>query len=232
MLEKLENGVSLDDCAADLSSIHQKSKATKRNIGLSLLACALALTIGAVFLFNQTPLSNPEQNLAEISEEPDDIHINSSVVHSTNCLYVDVRDFDLSSLPDSAPSPSQLALPAHLQNSVKVQAIYGLDFESGEMTRLINYSFYVPTGDEKYNRYIYIGFSAEREPIRELYTPAGELSFINGQEILISHSLDHYAEGETVDVYVADFSTGDYMFNVEAHGLSEIEFIDLLKSLL
>lgn len=231
ILERLESGASLDDCAADIKSIAKEPKFMKKPIKLSLFIIPIVLFAGAIGVYQALQTSQPEPN-TPTTIVADVINLNPVVADgATKCYALDVVEITKDDLPENSPIVEQITLPEDLRNGIRLEAFYPYTHSADD--RVISYS--VKTFDG--TRYIYIGFSPNRTPIREMYAPEGEPSIINGQEVMIGHSasevyLEDSATLVPTEKYYIDFAFNDLNYTIETHGLSEAEVITLIKSLL
>lgn len=105
VLERLENGATLDDCQEDINSISQESKLMKHHSRL-LLLISLSLGVGAfgVYQYLQIHPSTDQTPATLPSPITDTIHTNPVISDSaTNCLDVHAGPIDLASLPAESP---------------------------------------------------------------------------------------------------------------------------------
>lgn len=230
VLERLENGASLDDCAADIKAISKESKSMKKSLKISLFILPIILLGGAfgIYQISQPSQSDPD---VPVTIGADVININSSLMMSSAVRDIKLGLVDVAALPSNAPALDGVALPADLQNHATIQGLYSRDGGS-EYEHLINYIIIASDG----TRRIYISFSPDRTPIREMYAPEGEPSIINGHEVMLGQHMGPLMDINDTVVqamyYYADFSIDGMNYNVETHDLSEAEVITLLKSLL
>lgn len=231
ILERLENGASLDDCAADIKSITKEPKFMQKSIKLSLFIIPIILCAGAFGIYQVLQSSQPEPDTPAITVT-DIININSADADGANkCYALDVVDIAESDLPENSPVLEQIALPEDLRSEIRLEAFYPYAHSADDKVR--SYSIKTSNGV----RYIYIGFSSDRTPIREMYAPEGELSIIGGQEVMIGyHTGQAYLEAsgtlEPIEKYYIDFVVNGMNYAVETHGLEQAEVVTLIKSLL
>lgn len=232
ILERLENGASLDDCAADIKSIAKEPKTMKKSIKLSLFVIPIILSAGIIGLYQVLQhRDNPNPDTPS-SIVADVINLNPVIADgATNCYALDIVDISATDLPDKSPALEQIILPEDLRESVQLEAFYPYVHTADD--QVISYG--IKTFNDAH--YVYIGFSLDRTPIREMYAPEGEPSVINGHEVMIGHHVGQtYLEDSTTLVptenYYADFTLDGINYTVETHGLSEDEVVALLKSLL
>lgn len=228
VLERLENGASLDDCAADIKSISKESKNMKKSL-TAFIVLALLLA-GAFGVYQIVQQSQPDSDVpATVSM--DIININQFPIFSSAARDIKVKSVDATSLPENSPLLDQIVLPIDLQEDITIQGFYSRDNEI-EYGKLENYA--IMAGD--YTRYVCIGFSTERMPIHELYTPEGEKSLINGHEVMIGQHIGPIVNlGDTIvqtTNYYIDFTANGMNYSIETHGFTETEMIALIKSLL
>lgn len=232
ILERLENGASLDDCAADIKSITKESKTMKKSIKITLFILPIVLLvgiIGAYQVFQHLDNSNPNTPPSIVA---DVINLNPVVGDSsTNCYALDIINIKEADFPAQSPTLEWIALPEDLRDNLQLEAFYPYKHEVND--QVINYSIKAFDG----LRYVYIGFSPDRTPVREMYAPEGESSIINEHEVMIGHNTGQvYIEErdavESIEKYYIDFTLDSMNYSIETHGLSETEAITLLKSLL
>lgn len=240
VLERLENGDTIDDCANDIRVIAKESKSIKKTIGMLMILVAItAGGVGAYQLLQTKPdaqIAEPEQLHEEDNVASDFIVINSVVANSgIDCSTFDIVQIDGKALPRGVEILSKVVFPNDLQNDVQAQAFYPAMSEVYYDAEVQPINYVVKSSNGK--RYIAINFAFDRTPIREMYAPAGEPSIINGIEIMIGSYIGEYYD-ETLDIlepiekYYADFAVDDVNYSVETHGLNETELVELLKSLL
>lgn len=235
VLERLENGDTLDDCANDIKAIAKESKNMKKAIGLLIIfAVIIAGRVGVYRLIQDTQensdvqIAEPEQFRGEDSVIADNVVINSVVADSgVDCSTFDIAQISATSLPEGIEILSKVVFPDDLQGDIQIRAFYGAE---GQPT-----TYVIKSSNGK--RYIAINFALNRIPIREMYVPEGEPSIINGVAVMIgSYTGEYYDESldilEPIKKYYADFMIGDVNYSIETHGLSETELVALLKSLL
>lgn len=243
VLERLENGDTIDDCANDVKAIAKESKNMKKMIGLLMIL--IVITAGGIGFYrflqencgkSNVQIAEPEQSHGEDNVTSDFIAINSVVADSSiDCSTFDIVQIDETFLPEGVEILSKAIFPDDLQNDVQAQAFYSYADEIYYDAEVQPISYVVKSSNGK--RYIAIIFAFDRTPIREMYAPEGEPSTINGVEIMIgSYIGEYYDEAlgilEPIEKYYADFTVGDVNYSVETHGLNETELVELLKSLL
>lgn len=231
ILDRLENGASLDDCAADIKSIAKEPKFMKKSIKLSLFVVPIILFAGAVRFYQISQTSTPEPDTPTIAVT-DIIEINPVTTDGVVRAYaLDIVSIVEEDLPKNSPTLDQIVLPEDLRDNIRLEAFYPYAHSADDKVR----SYSIKTSDDA--RYIYIGFSPDRTPIREMYAPEGEPSTINGHEAMIGHYtgqvyLEESGTLEPIEKYYADFTFDGMNYTVETHGLSEAEVVTLIKSLL
>ncbi len=249
ILECLEGGATLDDCADEIEKLARISESTNK-VKPMLLVLFLLIIGGGLLVFcfvmqrshESIPItSNTTQNLEQLAK--DSIYFNEDIRFSTDCLAIDVRELDVRDeeriISDAVVRMEELSLPGELKEKLIIQAYYGLSILSDgsyskEYDQLLNYAF--KTHDDE--RSVYIGFSKDREPIREIYAPNGELSTVSGQKVLLARVKQpkyidgSYSDEEITERYYADFILNGYNYTIETQGLNEQELLDLLKSIL
>lgn len=228
VLERLENGASLDDCAADIKSISKESKNMKKSLKVFII---LAFLLAGTFSIYQI-LPQPQPDLdAPATIGMDIININQFPIFSSAVRDIQMKSVGSALLPENSPVLGQISLPIDLQGNAIIQGLYSRN-NGIEYDNLENYAIIA----ENDIRYVYVGFSPDRTPIRELYTPEGEKSLINGHEVMIGQHVGPIMDlGDTIVQtihYYADFTANGLNYSIETHGLSETEVITLIKSLL
>lgn len=235
ILDRLEHGASLAGCAEDIKSISKEPKKMKRFSQIILATvCALIIITGATATYFAV-WRNPKPLETEITPIviADVINVNPVTWDGTFKSYaLDVEEIDETVLPKNSPALERIAFPEDLRESVRLESLYTYRHteDDGE---LINYVI----RSSNSNRYIAISFASGRMPIREMYAPEGDLSTINGHEVMIGHYtgqayLEESQTFQPLEKYYVDFTINDMNYNVETHGLSEAEMITLIKSLL
>lgn len=243
VLERLENGDTIDDCANDIRAIAKESKSIKKTIGMLMILAAI--TAGGIGFYrflqencgkSNVQIAEPEQPHGEDNVTSDFIAINSVVADSSiDCSTFDIVQIDETFLPEGLEILGKVVFPDDLQNDVQAQAFYSSADEMYYDAEVQPISYVVKSSNGK--RYIAINFAFDRTPIREMYAPAGEPSIINGIEIMIGSYIGEYYD-ETLDIlepvekYYADFMVDGVNYSVETHGLNETELVELFKSLL
>lgn len=204
----------------------------KKSIKVTLFILPIVLLagiIGVYQIFQHQDNSNP---ITPPSVVADVINLNPITTDGANkCYALDVVAVEGADLPAQSPTLEQIAFPEDLRANVQLEAFYPYKHEASDPIR----SYSVRTFNE--TRYVYIGFSPNHTPIREMYAPEGEPSIIGGQEMMIGrHTGQIYLEEsgtlEPIENYYIDFTLDGMNYSVETHGLSEAEIITLLKSLL
>lgn len=235
ILDRLEHGASLADCAEDIKSISKESKKMKRSSQIILATvCAFIIVAGATatyFAIWRNP--KPAETETPPTIAADVININPATWDGVFKSYaLDVEEIDETALPMNSPVLEQIAFPADLREPVRLKALYTYKHteNNGE---LINYVIRSSNG----SRYVAISFASDRTPIREMYAPEGESSIINGHEVMIGYYegqayLEESQTNEPIEKYYIDFATNGINYNIETHGLSETEVVALLKTLL
>ncbi len=235
ILERLEDGATLDDCAKAIESISKEPKTMQKSIKLILFIVPLLIAgaVGTYFLVHGRQASTyPEPGPSE-DIVADVINLNPAAPDDgLKCYDLDIRLLDATALPANSPAIADIAFPDDLVDNVEIQGLYARD-DSAEYNRLVNYEISSGTS----GRYVRIGFIADRTPIREMYAPEGEPSILNGHELMIAHHAGEYYNKaldalEPSECYYADFTHNGLNYSVETRGLSEPEVITLLKSLL
>lgn len=233
VLERLENGASFDDCTEDMKIISKESRNTKKIIGLLIIPFVLVVGMFGLCQIlctekQEEDIVAPELDTPQTQTVADVININPVAVDSSaSCSTFRVIQIDGADLPEWSPAPEQISLPDDLRGDIQIQAFYS----SAESTEPVNYTIKNASG----SRYVAISFAHGHMPIREMYVPEGKVSVIGGHDVMIGaytgESYDDAGNLAPVEKYYADFAINSMNYSVEAHGLSETEFIDLLKSL-
>lgn len=231
ILKRLENGASLDDCAADIRFIAKEPKFMQKSIKLSLFVVSMILFAGAVRFYQISQTSTPEPDMPAIAVT-DIIKINPVTTDGVVRAYaLDIVSIVEEDLPKNSPTLDQIILPEDLRNEIRLEAFYPHAHSVDDKVR----SYSIKTSDGA--RYIYIGFSPDHTPIREMYVPEGEPSIINGHEVMIGHYtgqvyLEESGTLELIEKYYIDFVVNGMNYAVETHGLEQAEVVTLIKSLL
>lgn len=249
VLERLEDGATLDDCADEIEKLAKIPERTHRAKQISLILTLLLIGGGLLAFcfilqwhYESTPItSGTTQNLDQLAK--DSIYFNEKIDFSVNCLAIDIRELAMQDedkvIPDIVVRTRELSLPEKLKDALVIQAYYGLSIlddesYSKEYDQLLHYAF--EAHDDE--RSVYIGFAKDREPIREIYAPNGEPSIVSGHEVLLARSKQpkyidgSYSNEEDLELYYADFVLNGYNYTIETRALSEQEFLELLKSIL
>ena len=151
---------------------------------------------------------------------------------ATSCYALDIVQIEEASLPGNSPNLEVVALPEDLQDNIQIEALYTYKHLENDGS-FINYV--IRSSNDV--RYVSIGFSPDRIPIREMYAPEGEPSIINEHEIMIGRYTGQVLDDTQgilvpLEEYYIDFVVNGINYAVETHGLSEAEVITLIKSLL
>ena len=237
ILERLEDGESLEDCAEEIQKLSEKTKHLQKKglfTGLIVLIMLAVGTFGAYQTLRVIQPKNPDEENVVKEEVADIIRTNPVEADGAdNCYAISSLKIDAADLPQNVPNLEQLGLPEDSKNNLEIRALYQYKRE-GDPEAFINYEV---TAAGSNNRYAMIGFAADRQPIREMYAPKGEPSIISGQEVMIGYYVGQFYDENTdslqpADRYYVDFRAHDLNFSVETFGLNETELVNLIKSLL
>lgn len=224
--DKLNKVITNDfDITNNYTSIRKKMKrGNKMNkiFNYSLVPMAIVITLASVFLLNKR--SNTNNVLDSDVKNNDVIIVNSIDNNSDNAkLDIDGRSEDITTddLYKIYPLLKDIVVP----NDYNINGIikcYLFNDDTGKYDKLYGYNIIYSGGNNKYIDIFILIDTTKRLRCFSIDTDEMRNSIINGNSIKIM--------GEDKNYY-AIFSYNNINFDVETTGISEGEFIQLIKSI-
>ncbi len=224
--DKLNKVITNDfDITNNYTSIRKKMKrGNKMNkiFKYSLVPMAIVITLASVFLLNKR--SNTNNVLDSDVKNNDVIIVNSIDNNSDNAkLDIDGRSEDITTddLYKIYPLLKDIVVP----NDYNINGIikcYLFNDDTGKYDKLYGYNIIYSGGNNKYIDIFILTDTTKRLRCFSIDTDEMRNSIINGNSIKIM--------GEDKNYY-AIFSYNNINFDVETTGISEGEFIQLIKSI-
>ena len=224
--DKLNKVITNDfDITNNYTSIRKKmERGNKMNkiFKYSLVPMAIVITLASVFLLNKR--SNTNNVLDSDVKNNDVIIVNSIDNNSDNAkLDIDGRSEDITTddLYKIYPLLKDIVVP----NDYNINGIikcYLFNDDTGKYDKLYGYNIIYSGGNNKYIDIFILIDTTKRLRCFSIDTDEMKSSTINGNSIKIM--------GET-KYYYAIFSYNNINFDIETTGISEGEFIQLIKSI-
>lgn len=224
--DKLNKVITNDfDITNNYTSIRMKMKrGNKMNkiFKYSLVPMAIVITITSVFLFNK---KNSTNNVLDSNVKNNDVIIVNNIDNNFDDAKLDIdgrsEDITTDDLYKIYPLLKDIVVP----NDYNINGIikcYLFNDDTGKYDKLYGYNIIYSGGNNKYIDIFILIDTTKRLRCFSIDTDEMRNSIINGNSIKIM--------GEDKNYY-AIFSYNNINFDVETTGISEGEFIQLIKSI-
>lgn len=224
--DKLNKVITNDfDITNNYTSIRKKmERGNKMNkiFKYSLVPMAIVITLASVFLFNK---KNSTNNVLDSNVKNNDVIIVNSIDNNSDNAKLDIdgrsEDITTDDLYKIYPLLKDIVVP----NDYNINGIikcYLFNDDTGKYDKLYGYNIIYSGGNNKYIDIFILIDTTKRLRCFSIDTDEMRNSIINGNSIKIM--------GEDKNYY-AIFSYNNINFDVETTGISEGEFIQLIKSI-
>ena len=225
--DKLNKVITNDfDITNNYTSIRKKiERGNKMNkiFKYSLVPMAIVMAITSVFLLNKKSSTN---NVLDSNVKNNDVIVINSVDNNSDNSKLDIdgrsEDITTDDLYKIYPLLKDIAVP----NDYNINGIikcYLFNEDTGKYDKLYGYNIIYSGGNNKYIDIFILIDTTKRLRCFSIDTDEMKSSIINGNSIKIM--------GEDKNYY-AIFSYNNINFDIETAGISEEEFIQLLKSII
>lgn len=224
--DKLNKVITNDfDITNNYTSIRKKmERGNKMNkiFKYSLVPMAIVITMTSVFLLNK---KNSTSNILDSNVKNNDVIIVNSIDNNFDNTKLDIdgrsEDITTDDLYKIYPLLKDIVVP----NDYNINGIikcYLFNDDTGKYDKLHGYNIIYSGGNNKYIDIFILIDTTQRLRCFSIDTDEMKSSIINGNSIKIMGE-DKY--------YYAIFSYNNINFDIEATGISEEEFIQLIKSI-
>ena len=224
--DKLNKVITNDfDITNNYTSIRKKmERGNKMNkiFKYSLVPMAIVIAMTSVFLFNK---KNSTNNVLDSNVKNNDVIIVNSIDNNSDNAKLDIdgrsEDITTDDLYKIYPLLKDIVVP----NDYNINGIikcYLFNDDTGKYDKLYGYNIIYSGGNNKYIDIFILTATTKRLRCFSIDTDEMRNSIINGNSIKIM--------GEDKNYY-AIFSYNNINFDVETTGISEGEFIQLIKSI-
>lgn len=224
--DKLNKVITNDfDINNNYTSIRKKmERGNKMNkiFKYSLVPMAIVITMASVFLLNK---KNNTSNILDSNVKNNDVIIVNSIDNNFDNAKLDIdgrsEDITTDDLYKIYPLLKDIVVPNDY-NINRIIKCYLLNDDTGKYDKLYGYNIIYSGGNNKYIDIFILIDTTKRLRYFSIDTDEMKSSIINGNSIKIM--------GEDKNYY-AIFSYNNINFDIETTGISEEEFIQLLKSI-
>ena len=224
--DKLNKVITNDfDINNNYTSIRKKmERGNKMNkiFKYSLLPMAIVITMASVFLLNK---KNNTSNILDSNVKNNDVIIVNSIDNNFDNAMLDIDGRSEDIITDDLYKIYPLLKDIVVPNDYNINEIikcYLFNEDTGKYDKLYGYNIIYSGGNNKYIDIFILIDTTKRLRCFSINTDEMKSSIVNGNSIKIM--------GEDKNYY-AIFSYNNINFDIETTGISEEEFIQLLKSI-